>query len=141
MITTPHMDRPALDPQADVDRLIEHIRETRLQGSALALRTFQDFARAARGTAIKHRINGDLFCESLATARAEVYEKAAEMVTKLPRAEAAAQMMTEAKNAYIRTPPLINYDWAGVQYIKARAWQYCAWKIDPSLPEVQPSWD
>jgi hypothetical protein len=82
-------------------------------------RLFADFAKAARGTAIKNHTKGDQFGETLAASRAEVYDKA----------------------AHIRTPPLMNFDSAGVQYTTARAWQFCAWKIDPSLPEVAPRWD
>jgi hypothetical protein len=104
-------------------------------------RLFADFAKAARGTAIKNHTKGDQFGETLAASRAEVYEKAAELVRRLPPPDAAAEMMNRAKAAHIRTPPLMNFDSAGVQYTTARAWQFCAWKIDPSLPEVAPRWD
>lgn len=104
-------------------------------------RTFADYAKAARGTAIKNHTKGDTFGETLAGARADVYDKAAELVRQLPLQEAANEMMNRAKAAHIRTPPLINFDAAGVQYATARAWQFCAWKIDPSLPEVAPKWD
>lgn len=104
-------------------------------------RLFADFAKAARGTAIKNHTKGDQFGETLASSRAEVYEKAAELVRQLPPPDAAVEMMNRAKAAHIRTPPLMNFDSAGVQYTTARAWQFCAWKIDPSLPEVAPKWD
>ncbi len=100
-----------------------------------------DYAKAARGTAIKNHTKGDTFGESLAGARADVYEKAAELVRQLPLADAATEMMNQAKASHIRTPPLINFDSAGVQYAMARAWQFCAWKIDPALAEVAPKWD
>src|SRR3984893_187008 len=104
-------------------------------------RTFSDYAKAARGTAIKNHTKGDTFGESLAGARAAVYEQAADLGPQLPLPAAADEMMNRAKAAHIRTPPLINFDTAGVQYASARAWQFCAWKIDPSLPEVAPKWD
>jgi hypothetical protein len=104
-------------------------------------RMFSDYAKAARGTAIKNHTKGDTFGESLAGARADVYEKAADLVRQLPVTAAADEMMNRAKANHIRTPPLINFDSAGVQYASARAWQFCAWKIDPSLPEVAPKWD
>ena len=104
-------------------------------------RTFADYAKAARGTAIKNHTKGDNFGETLANARADVYDKAAELVRQLPVPDAAYEMMERAKAAHIRTPPLINFDQAGVQYATARAWQFCAWQIDPSLPEVAPRWD
>lgn len=104
-------------------------------------RLFADFAKAARGTAIKNHTKGDVFGETLANSRAEVYEKASDLIRQLPPLEAAAEMMNRAKAAHIRTPPLMNFDSAGVQYTTARAWQFCAWKIDPDLPEVAPKWD
>lgn len=104
-------------------------------------RMFADYAKAARGTAIKNHTKGDLFGETLANSRAEVYEKASEMVRQLPLADAAAEMMNLAKAMHVRTPPLIDFDAAGVQYNSARAWQFCARKIDPDLPEVAPKWD
>ncbi|HWC80051.1 MAG TPA: hypothetical protein VG756_08815 [Pseudonocardiaceae bacterium] len=105
------------------------------------VRLFADFAKAARGTAVKNHTKGDQFGEHLANSRAEVYEKAAELVRQLPPQDAAAEMMNRARAAHIRTPPLMNFDSAGVQYTTARAWQFCAWRIDPSLPEVAPKWD
>lgn len=104
-------------------------------------RTFADYAKAARGTAIKNHTKGDVFGETLANSRADVYDKAAELVRQLPLQDAANEMMDRAKAAHIRTPPLINFDSAGVQYATARAWQFCAWQIDPSLPEVAPKWE
>jgi hypothetical protein len=104
-------------------------------------RIFADYAKAARGTAIKNHTKGDAFGETLATSRADVYDRAAELMRQLPPADAAIEMMNRAKAAHIRTPPLINFDNAGMQYATARAWQFCAWKIDPSLPEVAPKWD
>lgn len=104
-------------------------------------RMFADYGKAARGTAIKNHTKGDNFGERLANARADVYDKAAELVRQLPPQDAANEMMNRAKQAHIRTPPLIDFDSAGVQYAIARAWQFCAWKIDPTLPEVAPKWD
>lgn len=102
---------------------------------------FADYAKAARGTAIKNRSKGDGFGDELASKRAAVYDMAADLVRRLPPAEAAKEMMDRARSAHIRTPPLIDFDRAGVQYSQARAWQFCARQIDPSLPEVAPKWD
>lgn len=102
---------------------------------------FADCAKAARGTAIKNRSKGDSFGDELATKRAAVYEMAAELVRKLPPEDAAKEMLERARAAHIRTPPLIDFDRAGVQYSQARAWQFCAQRIDPSLPEVAPKWE
>lgn len=104
-------------------------------------RTFADYAKAARGTAIKNHTKGDAFGETLANSRADVYEKAADLVRRQPLQAAANEMMDRAKAAHIRTPPLINFDTAGVQYATARAWQFCAWQIDSSLAEVAPKWE
>src|SRR6201986_1505454 len=96
--------------------------------------TFADYAKAARGTAIKNRSKGDGFGDELATKRGVVYDQAADLVRRLPLAEAAKQMLENARSAHIRTPPLIDFDRAGVQYSQSRAWQFCARLIDPSLP-------
>lgn len=104
-------------------------------------RIFADYGKAARGTAVKNHTKGDTFGEMLANGRAEVYDKAAELVRQLPPHDAANEMMDRAKAAHIRTPPLIDFDTAGVQYATARAWQFCAWQIDPTLPEVAPKWE
>ena len=106
-----------------------------------AVDMFEGFGRAARGTAVKNRTKGDMFGETLAEARAQVYEKAAELVRTTPVGEAAVEMMNRAKAAHVRTPPLMNFDAAGVQYTIARAWQFCAWRINPDLSEVARSWD
>lgn len=50
-------------------------------------------------------------------------------------------MMHRAKTFRVRRPPMIDFDPAGVRYAVARAWQFCAWQIDPSLAEVAPAWD
>ncbi len=102
---------------------------------------FADYAKAARGTAVKNRSKGDSFGDELATKRAAVYDMAADLVRRFPLEEAAKQMLDRARAAHIRTPPLIDFDRAGVQYSQARAWQFCAQLIDPSLPEVAPKWD
>jgi hypothetical protein len=31
---------------------------------------------------------------------------------------------------------MLNFDSAGMEYVAARAFQFCAWKPDSSLPEV-----
>jgi len=104
-------------------------------------KSFSDYAKAARGTAIKNHTKGDRFGETLANCRADVYERAADLMRQMSPTDAAAEMMTRARATHVRTPPLIDFDSAGVQYNAARAWQFCAWKIDPTLPEVAPKWD
>lgn len=128
------------DPQIAVDLLIEHVRETRLQARKSTRLTFAEYAMAARGTAIKRHYAGDAFGETLTLARAAVYDAAADLVREMPLPEAAAEMMRRALDAQVRTPRWVGYDNDAVSYITARAWQFCAWKIDPSLSEVQPEW-
>jgi hypothetical protein len=40
---------------------------------------------------------------------------------------------------------MLNFDSAGMEagmeYVAARAFQFCAWKLDSSLPEVARPWD
>src|SRR6201999_1761761 len=67
-------------------------------------RTFADYGKAARGTAIKNHTKGDTFGETLANSRAEVYDKAAELVRQLPLPDAAHEMMDRAKAGPLRTP-------------------------------------
>lgn len=102
---------------------------------------FSRLATAARGTAIKNRTKGDLYGQVLAQARAEVYEQCAELTAIMPEGEAAVEMMRRAQNWHVRTPPIMGFDAAGVQYVTARAYQFCAWQIDRRLPQVARSWD
>lgn len=104
-------------------------------------REFSEYAKAARGTAIKSHTKGDQFGEKLANQRATVYDQAAELARQYPPQVAANAMMEQAKANHVRTPPLVNFDQAGMQYVAAMAWQYCAWQIDSELPEAAPSWD
>lgn len=108
--------------------------------SALAT-SYQRWSSAARGTAYRNQVRGDTYGVAIAMARAAVYDEATTIVRHLPASEAAAEMMSRARAAHVRMPPLIAYDAAGVQYSTARAWQHCAWQVDPELPEVQPRWD
>ena len=89
------------------------------RSQAALARIFADYGKAARGTAIKNHTKGDTFGETLANSRADVYDKAAELVRQLPLPDAANEMMNRAKAAHIRTPPLINFDSAGQQYATA----------------------
>lgn len=120
---------PTDDPQEDEDDAVRQARDR-----------FGRWALAARGTAAKNHAKGDAFGERLANARADVYDRAAALVKGMSDADAAVEMMSRAKHAHIRTPPLIDFDDAGAQYTVARAWQFCAWHLDPELPEVQPKW-
>lgn len=101
---------------------------------------FAEFARAARGSAIKNRNKGDQFGEKLANTRAEVYVQAAELIRAMPLPQAAATMMERAGRLHVRTPPLMGFDDAGTRYIAARAWQFCALEINPELEHAAPQW-
>jgi hypothetical protein len=125
------------DPQPDVDRLIRQARETLLHS---AHRAFDGYTKGAIDTAARRHYAGDKFGECLAKARVRVYEQAAELVREMPVDDAAVEMMRRALRAQVRTPRWVGYDADAVSYITARAWQFCAWKINPSLPEVQPRW-
>lgn len=108
--------------------------------AALADR-YATFARAANGTALARRTHDDHYGETLAASRAEVYAEAAELVRRLPPSLAAREMINRATAAHVRNPPMVGFDRAGVLYTIARAWQFCAWQIDPALPEVAPRWN
>jgi len=83
---------------------------------------------------------GDRYGETIALARARVYEGAVELVSRLEPREAAVEMMRRAAVLHVRNPPLMDFDALSVQYLCARAWQFCAWQINPALPEMQPPW-
>jgi hypothetical protein len=102
--------------------------------------TFAAYAAAARSTASGAGSRGDGFAESLARTRAGVYDQAAELLQKVPPDQAAHTMMDNAATRHVRTPPLTDFDNAGLGYIAARAWQFCAKQIDPTLAEVAPAW-
>jgi len=129
------------DPQQDLDDEIERHRERHREGDHLRQR-FREWSDGAHGTAIKWHIARDSYCERLAQRRADVYRQAAALLDTQPAADAAAEMMMRAGLAAVRgAPPLIGFDVAGLSYVAARAWQHCAWAIDPTLPVVQPKWD
>lgn len=102
---------------------------------------FAGYARAARGTALKAKAKADPYGERLANSRAEVYDKAANTVLRLPLDRAANEMMDQAGRAHVRKAPLMDFDNVGLQYIAARAWQYCALEIDPNLEQQAPQWE
>jgi hypothetical protein len=98
------------------------------------------YSVAARGTASGASSRGDGFAESLARTRAGVYEQAAELLRNAPPEQAARAMMDNAVTRHVRTPPLTDFDRAGLGYIAARAWQFCAWQVDPTLEQVAAAW-
>lgn len=102
---------------------------------------FAGYARAARGTALQAKGKSDPYGERLANNRAEVYDKASNTVLRLPLDRAATEMMEQAGRTHVRTAPLMDFDNTGVQYICARAWQYCALEIDPNLKQQAPQWE
>lgn len=87
---------------------------------------FAGYARAARGTALQAKGKSD---------------KASNTVLRLPLDRAATEMMEQAGRTHVRTAPLMDFDNTGVQYICARAWQYCALEIDPNLKQQAPQWE
>lgn len=113
---------------------------TTLTPAQLAER-FAGYARAARGTAMQAKAKGDPYGEQLANKRAETYDQAANLVLRMPPEAAAAEMMNSAGRMHVRKAPLMDFDSAGLQYISARAWQYCALEIDPTLTEQAPPWE
>jgi hypothetical protein len=108
--------------------------------AAELVETFAAYAAAARSTASGAGGRGDGFAESLARTRAGVYDQAAELLQRMPPDRAAHTMMDNAATRHVRTPPLTDFDSAGLGYIAARAWQFCATQIDPNLQEVAPAW-
>lgn len=143
---------PALaDPQDDVDAEIERHRPDSPSAVTWPLRLawairFEHCALAAKGTAIKRRTVNDAFGARLAGARAEVYALAARVVRdrEVVDTDLAAFLMRKAAERHVgsaQSQPLRGYDDHTLSYIEARAWQWCAWEIDPDLPEVQPKWD
>lgn len=102
---------------------------------------YRGFAEGARATAQQYKSKGDPFGESLALTRADVYEKAAAMIDGSVPADAADAMLENARRMHVRTPPLTGFEDAGRRYITARAWQFCAHDIDPTLEEKAPAWD
>jgi hypothetical protein len=114
--------------------------EPRPSTSAEFADKFTDFANAAKLTAQKNKARGDAYGEKLAAQRSQVYLQAASMVRFKQPADAAQDMMAKASQLHVRTPPLIGFDESGLQYISARAWQFCAQFINPRLDERVPKW-
>jgi hypothetical protein len=105
------------------------------------------YAGAARGCARdKRRFYGDPLGADLLDARAEARSRAAEMLRTMAPSEAAAAMHAEALACREHDPPplfglpLAAVDRSCARYTAARAWQACAWALDPDLPEVQRRW-
>ena len=101
-------------------------------------------AWARHATALARRLEdaGDSFDASLKAARADAYRSAAEQLrgnTGDP-GSVAGVLMRCAAQTQVRTPPLIGFDQAAVNYTRARTWQRCARELDPTLDEVQPRW-
>jgi hypothetical protein len=127
------------DPQLDEDTLIQRVRDGAHEARKL-VETWRGYAANSRSrAAIAHQL-GNEFDQRLWGARAKTRDAAAQVLLTQNPAEAAAAMMNKAKECHVKTPPLIGYDEAAVDYTRARVWQDCAWGIDSSLPEVQPEW-
>jgi hypothetical protein len=101
---------------------------------------WRQFAVANRTHAAHDRREGDEFGAALATARGEVRQAAAELLSRLeddPMA-AAKHMHQQARELWQHHWPFVGFDEAALKYTQARTWQDCARAIDPSLPVVQP---
>jgi len=127
-------------PEIMIDALTDQPANQQISRAAALTALFLGYSRAARGTATQRDRDGDQYGQTLADARTQVYREAADLVRLQSLADAAQQMLDHGKQSYVRTPPLIDFDGAGVQYVIGRAWQFCAWQIDPTLPVVAPSW-
>lgn len=102
---------------------------------------FRAWAKAASCTAMNHRASRDAYAERLSLARSAVYEDAADLVEERGVEDAVPEMLARAGRLRVLTPPIVNFDAAGLRYIQARAWQFCAQTLDPQAPVVQPPWD
>ena len=135
------MSTAVADPQTDEDHLVLAAQSASTGRLARTLATqWHSYAASNRDLARLHSDRGNLFLAELRMAGAQVREQAALMVVKMAPDEAAEEMMRRAVRHAVRTPPLINYDAAGVSYTMARTWQACARAIDPLLDEVQEIW-
>jgi hypothetical protein len=120
------------DPQLDVD---EDVRRA-------LKKTWASYARSERANATIDRTRGELFSETLHTARAQALDEATKILHSTKNlTEVTTQLMRAAVDYSVRTPPLIGYDEAATNYTKARKLQQCAWDINPEIPAVQPLWD
>jgi hypothetical protein len=105
------------------------------------VQTLRNWSAAAELSARKARNHDDEFGSTLALARAEVYQLAAEELRDCPLAFLPGQCMKHAVSTaplQRHTVPLMDFDSYGVRYVRARAWQYVALSISPDLPEVVP---
>lgn len=108
---------------------------------AALIEEWSRWAHGAHGTAARCRHEGDEFGARLATARGGVRREAAELLRASDDlAEAAREMHRRARALWQRTPPLIGFDPAALDYTRARTWQACARALDPNLPEIQARW-
>lgn len=107
---------------------------------------WRDYAEAGSRRAMRLRRHGQVFDAEIQFARAQVRRKAAALLRKQARLEAARRMHDAAFQARQHVPPplmgmpLPEVDRICLSYTCARTWQACAWALDPSLPEVQREW-
>lgn len=86
-------------------------------------------------------MKGDPYAVELSLARAAIYREAADLVDDRGELEGAKIMLDHAARLRVLTPPLVGFDAAGLSYIRARAWQFCAQHLDAAAPTVQPAWE
>lgn len=158
------MSTAVADPQTSVDDEVRQHQHGQVDAHAAADR-FVAWAAAAQVTAQSRASRGDTFGALLAGARAEVYLKAARIMG-LPPAQrtvglsaddvawlhaegwrpgggVGVVLMRHAMRSAVSTETgwtLRAWDENGARYVRARAWQLCAWHLDPTLPEVQREW-
>lgn len=106
---------------------------------------FEQWSRAAHGTAITCQDRGDRFGAALATARSEVYALAAHWAKDLDSATLARQC-ADAEVAHHRWQgnpdviPLGQEDSASLEHVKAMAWGLCARAVDSNHRPVERPW-
>jgi hypothetical protein len=103
---------------------------------------FSDVATAAKNTAQRRVVQGDDFGAECARARAQIYTEAAEELRGATDVHAAAQTIYHRGKQHKTSgsPPLIGFDAAAMDHLRASALQWCARQLDPSLPEIESSW-
>jgi hypothetical protein len=103
---------------------------------------FSDIATAAKNTAQRRVVQGDDFGAECARARAQIYAEAATAMREATDLAAAAQDLHQRgrRHKTSGSPPLIGFDDAALDHLRASAWQWCAQQLDPNLPEIETSW-
>lgn len=106
---------------------------------------FADIAEAAKGTAMKYKASRDEHGERSALIRSDVYLAAAQLIESNPddtMPRAAARLREQGMQfRSVSGPPLFEFEAAAEKHVRARAWQFCATRLDPEMEEFEKSWD